>query len=160
MRAFIKLFLVSVKIIILITLFWKIIILFEHPHVLDLTDDVTGMKFATLTIAAVIFEIVLLVVLWSVKNFDIQTWAVLYFGLITGAYRMLAHKIGQQWCPCLGSFGSWADLSEKQVSVILNIVVIYLLAGALTTLVMITWQKVWQVKPLSPPVPPQNPQSP
>jgi hypothetical protein len=125
------------RVIILVTLIAKVVTLVQHPKVLDLADGVTSIRFYQLTGLAIVSEFALLVLISSRLNVMAKSLAVLYFSLITGAYRIVAYMADQTWCPCLGSFGTWARLNQQQVSRLLDLVVLYLFVGGLTSIILL-----------------------
>lgn len=131
------LFLITVRIIVLSTLISKLITLVQHPKVLGLIDDVTTLKFSSLLIFGIAIEIALLLFLMLPVKQYVKILAVLYFSFIIGAYRIVSYMVGQTWCPCVGNLVSWAPVTQDQINVILDIIVLYLLTGTLLSLVLI-----------------------
>ena len=145
----VSLFLKSTQVILLITLCAKIATLVEHPSVLNISDVVTTIRFKQLLILSGAIELILITFLWTPVSPILKVSAVLYFSLIAGSYRIVTHIAGQRWCPCLGNFADWASINQDQVNKILNIIVVYLLFGSLTSLIAILAKKRLTLRPAS-----------
>jgi hypothetical protein len=132
-RRGVELFLVSAKVVVVITAVAKVVTLLKHPAALELIDSVTTIRFWKVMTIALLMECALLILLWSRIGLLIKALSLLYFSLITGAYRVVAHMADQSWCPCLGSFGGWAALTQHQVNMLLSAIVMYLFVGSVTS---------------------------
>jgi hypothetical protein len=79
------------------------------------------------------------------------------------ATNFLLYRFGFAWmgyhkpCSCLGNLTDALHIPPQTADTAMKIILAYLLIGSYATLFWLWRQR--RVKPLSPPVPPQNPQS-
>ena len=127
-------FLLIARLILLVTLFSKMVTLIEGPDVLKVVDGVTALSFRTLLVVSSLFEACIIVALSMSLRRNVKALALLYFAMIVGVYRIVSRLVGQHWCPCLGSLANWLPLGEEKLGLILNAIVLFLLLGSLASL--------------------------
>jgi hypothetical protein len=126
-------YLTITKIIMSTILVAKVITLMQHPKLIEVSDSVTTLTFSHLLIVGVAADCVLLAILFFAPIYY-KLLGLLYFSLIVGAYRIVSHMAKQYWCPCLGSFASWASLSQDQINSILNVITLIFFFGSIACL--------------------------
>ena len=90
------------------------------------------LDFRQMLLLAVVLEVFVVVCIWRSKSVLKKSSVILWLTSLFAAYRLGLKAIGfKGYCPCLGYWATWLNLSERQVNTVAVSFLVFMATGSI-----------------------------